>query len=432
MAYPSIYFSLTNDCHPHRMSKVKTFFRSSFGSAVLGGAVVAAFGAIAIAAGWIDSQGGSTTTIAAPAAAPIVTSSSNEDSNVVNQIYRHDGGGVAFIQADEPAQESSGLSPFGEEESSGGGVATGSGFVIDPEGHILTNNHVVEGANRIQVKLGASDTTYAAQVVGTDPATDLALLKVDAPADQLHPLNLGDSSKLQVGDPVVAIGNPFGLDRTVTSGIVSALQRQIQAPNGFSISNVIQTDAAINPGNSGGPLIDASGSVVGINSQIETGGSSSGNVGIGFAIPINTAREVVTQLENSGKVEHAYLGIEGGSITPDLARALSLPVKQGVLVASVVKGGPADKAGIEGGDTSATIEGANVTLGGDIITKVDGKDVNSMDEVVSIVNAARPGDSLDVTILRDNSTKTVTVTLGDRPASVQDAQAGPVGPPSGR
>jgi S1-C subfamily serine protease len=414
------------------MSKVKSFFRTSFGASLLGGAVVAVFGAIAISAGWIDSQGGSTTTIAAPAAAPIVTSSSNEDSNVVNQIYRHDGGGVAFIQADEPAQESPGLSPFGEEESSGGGVATGSGFVIDSEGHILTNNHVVEGANRIQVKLGASDATYAAQVVGTDPATDLALLKVNAPSDQLHPLTLGDSSKLQVGDPVVAIGNPFGLDRTVTSGIVSALQRQIQAPNGFSISNVIQTDAAINPGNSGGPLIDSAGSVVGINSQIETGGGGNGNVGIGFAIPINTAREVVTQLENNGKVEHAYFGIEGGSITPDLARAVNLPVQKGVLVATVVKGGPADKAGIEGGTTSATIEGANVSLGGDIITKINGKSVNSMDEVVAIVNAAKPGDSLDVTILRGGSTKTVTVTLGDRPASVRDSQAGPVGPPSGQ
>jgi S1-C subfamily serine protease len=413
------------------LAKLRGFLRTSFGSALLGGAVVAAFGWIAIAAGWIDAQGGSTTTIAAPVAAPIVTSSNGEDANVVNQIYRHDGGGVAFIQADEPAQEAPSLSPFGEEEPQGGGVATGSGFVIDPEGHILTNNHVVEGSSRIQVKLGASDTTYGAQVVGTDPATDLALLKVDAPPDQLHPLSLGDSSKLEVGDPVVAIGNPFGLDRTVTSGIVSALQRQIQAPNGFSISNVIQTDAAINPGNSGGPLIDSAGSVVGINSQIETGGGGNGNVGIGFAIPIDTAREVVTQLENNGKVEHAYFGIEGGTITPDLARAVNLPVKQGVLVATVVKGGPADKAGIEGGTTSATIEGANVSLGGDIITKINGKPVNSMDEVVAIVNAAKPGDSLEVTILRDGSTKTVTVALGDRPASVRDSQAGPVGPPAG-
>ena len=410
------------------LSRLKRFFRTSFGSAVLGGVVVGAFGWIAIGAGWVDTQGGSTTTVAAPLAAPVVTSNTHEDSNVVNQIYRHDGGGVAFIEADHPAQESSGLSPFGAPQG-GGGTATGSGFVLDREGHILTNNHVVSGANRIQVKLGASDTTYTAKVVGTDPATDLALLKVDVPAAQLDPLSLGDSSKVKVGDPVVAIGNPFGLDRTVTSGIVSALQRQIQAPNGFSISNVIQTDAAINPGNSGGPLIDASGSVVGINSQIATGGGGNGNVGIGFAIPINTARDVITQLENSGKVEHAFFGISGGSITPDLARAVNLPVEKGVLVASVVKGGPADKAGIQGGNTAATINGANISLGGDIITKIDGKPVDSMDEVIALVNTAKPGDSLEVTVLRDGSTKTVTVTLGDRPASVQDSQAAPVGPP---
>ncbi len=307
----------------------------------------------------------------------------NESPNVVNQIYKADGDGVAFIESQIPATESAVLSPFGEPESAGGGTATGSGFVIDGEGHILTNNHVIEGANKIEVKLGASNTEYTAEVVGADPASDLALLKVDAPSSELHPLTLGDSSKAEVGDPVVAIGNPFGLDRTVTSGIVSALQRQIQAPNGFSISNVIQTDAAINPGNSGGPLINAEGEVIGINSQIETGGSGSeGNVGIGFAIPINTARSEIHQLETKGEVEHAWLGISGGSITPSLAKALNLPVKEGVIVQTVEKGGPADKAGVEGGNTTATIEGAEVNLGGDIITEVNGKKISGMDEVV--------------------------------------------------
>src|SRR4029077_1847355 len=185
--------------------------------------------------------------------------------------------------------------------------------------------------------------------------------KVDAPADSLHPLSLGDSAKVEVGEPVVAIGNPFGLHRAVTAGIVSAIQRQIQAPNGFSISHVIQTDAAINPGNSGGPLIDSAGNVIGINSQIQTGGSN-GNVGIGFAVPINTAREVVQQIEQNGKVEHAFIGISGGSVNPAVAKALKLPVEKGVLVNEVVKGGPADKAGVEGGDTEATIEGAQVEL----------------------------------------------------------------------
>jgi S1-C subfamily serine protease len=361
--------------------------------------------------------------VAAPLAAPIASKSS-ADTNVVNQIYKSDGDGVAFIESEIPAQESQSFSPFGEPEAEGGGTATGSGFVIDGEGHVLTNNHVIEGANRISVKLGASNETYQAKVVGTDPATDLALLKVEAPADQLHPLTLGRSSAMEVGDPVVAIGNPFGLDRTVTSGIVSALQRQIQAPNGFSISNVIQTDAAINPGNSGGPLINAEGEVIGINSQIETGGSGNGNVGIGFAIPIDTARAEIHQLETNGEVEHAFIGISGGTITPELARAINLPVKQGVIVQSVVKGGPADKAGVEGGNTSATIDGTEVSLGGDIITEVNGKKVAGMDELVEIINAAKPGESLELTILRDGSTKSATVTLGQRPDSVEEGPQG--------
>jgi S1-C subfamily serine protease len=405
------------------MNKSRRFLRSSFAAALLGGAVVAAFGWIAIAAGWIQSEGGSTTTVAAPLAAPVSSKASSGDSNVVNQIYKSDGDGVAFIESEIPAQETQSFSPFGEPEAEGGGTATGSGFVIDTQGHLLTNNHVVEGADRIQVKLGSSDTTYQAKVVGADPATDLALLDVEAPADQLHPLSLGRSSEMEVGDPVVAIGNPFGLDRTVTSGIVSALQRQIEAPDGFSITNVIQTDAAINPGNSGGPLINAAGEVIGINSQIATGGGGNGNVGIGFAIPIDTVRSEIHQLETNGEVEHAFLGISGGTITPDLAKAINLPVKEGVIVQSVVKGGPADKAGIEGGNTSATIEGAEVSLGGDIITEVDGKKVTSMDEIVEVVNAANPGESLELKILRDGSTKTATVTLGDRPAAVEAGQS---------
>ena len=402
------------------MHRARHFLRSSFGSAVVGGAVVAAFAWIAIAAGWIHAGDDQAEPASIPVTAPV---SANEEGNlnVVNQIYRRDGRGVAFIEAETQAEEPSPFNPFGQPE--GGGIATGSGFLIDTEGHIITNNHVVEGADRVEVKLGSSDRTYSAKVVGTDPATDVALLDVDAPSDQLHPLALGDSSRVQVGEPVVAIGNPFGLDRTVTSGIVSALQRQIQAPNGFSISHVIQTDAAINPGNSGGPLIDSDGRVIGINSQIQTGGSN-GNVGIGFAVPINTAREVVEQLEEHGKVQHAYLGIEGSSISAELARALQLPVKEGVLVNDVVKGGPADSAGVEGGSTSATIEGAEIRLGGDIITEIDGKRIAGMDDLINVVNGAQPGDTLDLTLIRGDSTKKVTVTLGVRPSSVEGAQAG--------
>ncbi|HEV2790992.1 MAG TPA: trypsin-like peptidase domain-containing protein [Solirubrobacterales bacterium] len=398
------------------MSKLKQTFRSPFASALLGGLVVAVLGWVAIAAGLVESDGGdTTTTVSAPLAAPIEAKSDGGSGNVVNQIYRADGDGVAFIEAEIASQGPGGFNPFGEPEPESGN-ASGSGFVIDSEGHLLTNNHVIEGASEVSVKFGDSDQTFEAEVVGTDPGTDIALLKVDAPAKELHPLPLGRSSDLEVGDPVVAIGNPFGLERTVTSGIVSALQRQIQAPNGFSISHVIQTDAAINPGNSGGPLINAAGEVIGINAQIATGGGG-GNVGIGFAIPIDTVRADIEQLKTTGEVEHAYIGIEGGTITPELAKALNLPVEEGVIVQSVTEDGPADKAGIEGGTTSATIEGAEVRLGGDIVTEVDGRKVEGMDELVEAIGRSKPGDKLELTVLRDGDEETVTVTLGRQPDS---------------
>jgi S1-C subfamily serine protease len=402
---------------------MRRILKGSFGSALLGGAVVALFGWVAIAAGWIHADSsGNTVTISEPLSAPVDTTEEEGDGNLVNQIYRRDGQGVAFISSKiEPQEEEPSLNPFGqpEGEGGGGGVATGSGFLIDTEGHILTNNHVVENASKVEVKLGSSDTTYTAEVVGTDPATDVALLDVDAPEGQLHPLPLGDSTKVEVGEPVIAIGNPFGLDRTVTSGIVSAIQRQIQAPDGFSISHVIQTDAAINPGNSGGPLIDGAGRVIGINSQIQTNGGN-GNVGIGFAVPINTAREVAQQIEDNGEVKHAYLGVSGGSLTPTLAKGLKIDEKEGVLVNEVVKGGPADEAGLKGGDTSATIEGASFRLGGDVITEINGKKIDGMEEVINAVNAAHPGDKMVLTVDRDGKTKKITVTLGVRPDSVEE------------
>lgn len=399
------------------MSSLKNKLRSPFGSALLGGLVVAVFGWIAIAAGAIQSDGGTTTTVAAPLTAPVDAKSEDGGGNVVNQIYKSDGEGVAFIASQLEPQETESFNPFGEVEPESGGTATGSGFVIDDEGHILTNNHVVEGASKVTVKLGDSEKTYDAEVVGTDPGTDIALLKVDAPDSEIQPLTLGHSSQMEVGDPVVAIGNPFGLDRTVTSGIVSALQRQIQAPNGFSISHVIQTDAAINPGNSGGPLINASGEVIGINAQIATGGTSNGNVGIGFAIPIDTVKAELEQLKTKGEVEHAFIGISGGTITTELAKALNLPVEEGVIVQSVVKDGPADKAGIEAGGTTATINGEEIRLGGDIITEVDGEKLKSMDELVEIIQRSKPGDTLKLTILRGGDDKTAEVTLGTQPES---------------
>jgi S1-C subfamily serine protease len=220
---------------------------------------------------------------------------------------------------------------------------------------------------------------------------------------------------------VVAISPPLGLDRTVTSGIVSALQRQIQAPNGFSINDVIQTDAPINPGNSGGPLIDGDGKVIGINSQIES--QSGGNVGIGFAVPIKTAIDVVNQLKDGGEVQHAYLGISGASITPEIAQALNLPVDEGVLVEQVLQNGPADDAGIKGPTGEATIDGQTIPIGGDIITKVDGKTVTGMDDVISAVNDHEPGDEVTLTVWSDGHQKDVTVKLGDRPSNVQDSSS---------
>ena len=398
------------------VDKAKNFSRTPFGSGIVGGLVVAVLGWIAIAAGLVHASSNNNNTLPAPLTpAPVNAKVISGAGDTVAKIYKADSAGVAFVQAEQRPQPASPFDLFGG--GSSGGTATGSGFVIDTDGHILTNNHVVSGAQSIHVKLGGSNTSYDAQVVGKDPATDLALLKISAPSSDLHPLSLGDSSSVQVGDPVVAIGNPFGLDQTATTGIVSALQRQIQAPNGFAISNVIQTDASINPGNSGGPLINSSGQVIGITSQIETAGGN-GSVGIGFAIPSNTARQVVSQLEKNGKVEHAFLRITGATISPDIAKALNLPVDSGVLVQQAVNGGPAAKAGIHGGNTAATIQGANMQLGGDIITEIGGHKITSMDQVVNIVNSAKPGDTLDVTVRRGAATKTVTVTLGDRPSSV--------------
>jgi S1-C subfamily serine protease len=401
------------------MSTVRRLARTPLGAAVIGGLVVAIFGLIAIATGLVKSSG-SDNDVATLAAQPLPQPAAQKTSGkglTVNQIYQQDSPGVAFVQSELAPRAPSPLNPFG---GGGGGTATGSGFVIDHSGHVLTNAHVVDGAQKIEVTLGNSDASQpvSASVVGKDPSTDIALLKVNAPADQLHPIPLGDSSQVQVGDPVVAIGNPFGLDRTVTAGIVSALQREIKAPNGFTINNVIQTDAAINPGNSGGPLIDSSGGVVGINSQIESPGGG-GNVGIGFAVPINTARQVVQQLLANGSVQHAFLGISGTDLTPQLADALNLPTKAGALVQTVVPGGPANKAGVNGGNATASIGGQQVRAGGDVITAIDGKPVTGMDDVINIVNAKQPGDQVQLSLVHGSQKRTVTVTLGNRPATAK-------------
>jgi S1-C subfamily serine protease len=398
------------------VQSVRRFLSTSFGSAVGGGLVVLIAGLILIKSGVVDtSDGSSSSAVVAPSALARPTSSSSDKGLTVHEIYQRDAEGVAFIRS-QIVQQTQSVFGFPQQQQS---TATGSGFLIDNDGHILTNAHVVQGAKSVDVQLGDGDSQQA-QIVGIDPSSDIAVLKVDN-TEGVNPLPLGDSTKVQVGDPVVAIGNPFALDRTVTSGIVSALQRQIQAPNGFSISNVIQTDAAINPGNSGGPLIDGVGQVIGINSQIES--QSGGNEGVGFAVPIKTAADVVSQLESGGEVHRAYLGISGSDITPDIAQALNLPVDQGVLVEQVLGGGPADDAGIKGATGQATIAGQTVPIGGDIITKVDGKQISGMNDVISAVNDRKPGDDLTLTVWSDGQQKDVTVKLGDRPAHVQDSSS---------
>jgi S1-C subfamily serine protease len=291
--------------------------------------------------------------------------------------------------------------------------ALGSGFVIDKAGHVVTNYHVIEGASKVEVSFSGNDE-MPATVIGRDPSTDIAVLRIKrAQGRALTPLELGNSDVVRVGDAVVAIGNPFGLERTVTAGIVSALQREITAPNGFAIDRVIQTDAAINHGNSGGPLLNADGRVIGVNSQIET--ESGGNVGIGFAVPINTVKDVVSQLLESGKVDHAYIGVEMATITRELASNVRLPVDQGVLIQRVRTDSPAAQAGLRGGTTQVVVDGESYLVGGDVITKADGQPIESAEQLRSVVTSKQPGDEITLEVHRQNETKEVTVKLGRQP-----------------
>ncbi|MGH2995761.1 MAG: S1C family serine protease [Gaiellaceae bacterium] len=337
---------------------------------------------------------------AAPAAA-------TGDALSVGEIYRRAAGAVVEITV--TSEGSSSPDPFGGQSPTQ--RAQGSGFVYDEEGHVVTNQHVVEDATSIQVTF-SDGSSYDARVVGTDPSTDLAVLEVDAPARLLEPLPLGDSGDLQVGDAVIAIGSPFGLEETVTSGIVSAVHRRITSPNGYAIANSIQTDAAINHGNSGGPLLNTSGEVVGVNAQIES--DSGGNDGIGFAIPSNTVSSVVSQLLSTGKVEHAYLGVSVQTIPDGIADELGQPA--GVAVAEVRSDSPAEQAGLRAAAETRTVDGEAYPTGGDVITAIDGDPVTTTEGLQSAIDAKKPGDELELTVARDGATRTITVTLASRPA----------------
>jgi len=325
----------------------------------------------------------------------------------VGQVYRDAYRGVVEITVTSQSQSN----PFGQQQSQ---TAQGSGFVIDDSGHIVTNDHVVDSAKTVSVQFwnGAS---YKASVVGTDPSTDLGVIKVDgAPQSVLHPLQFGNSNAVQVGDTAIAIGSPFGLEETVTSGIVSALHRQMEAPNNFTINDSIQTDAAINHGNSGGPLLNINGDVIGVNSQIRS--DSGGSDGVGFAIPSNTVKSIADTLIGNGKVEHAYLGVSVQQISGSVADQLNLVA--GVEVATVKSGTPAAKAGLKGSNGKKTVDGQQYPTGGDVITAIDGQKVTSSEDVQQTIDAHQPGDTVKITYWRDGDSHTVSVKLATRPTTI--------------
>jgi S1-C subfamily serine protease len=376
---------------------------------VLGGLVVLVIGAILIETDVIDT-GDSTTRVIqqAPISQTATNPAASQGGKTVQQIYSQEGRGVVYIQAQGVTEDSS---VFGESQS---GTATGSGFVVDKDGTILTNAHVVEGASKVTVSFEEGGEAISADVKGIDTDADIAVLKINPEGRDLTVLPLGNSSDAKVGDPVVAIGNPFGLQRTVTTGIVSALQRQVDAPSGFPISGVIQTDASINPGNSGGPLLNARGEVIGINSQIATGGGQ-GSVGIGFAIPIDSAKKELPKLKAGETIKRAYLGVVMSDLTSQAAKQLKLPVDQGALVQTVTNGSPADKAGLRAGSQSGS--------GADVIVAVDGKSVTGAQDVVDAVGAKQPGDTVSIEYYRGNDKHTASVKLGERPKSLSSSSS---------
>lgn len=290
------------------------------------------------------------------------------------------------------------------------GEGTGSGFIIDQEGHILTNYHVIEGAEQIEVTL-SDETRVPATVVGVDPPNDLALLRVDLPADQLSPVELGDSDGLRVGQRAIAIGNPFGLDRTLTVGVVSALGRPLQAADDNVIFNVIQTDAAINPGNSGGPLLDSRGRVIGINTAIRQDAE-----GIGFAVPVNTIKRIVPALKEQGYYPHPWVGFLGYEISPRLAETLDLPVESGILVAQLYRSGPAVAAGLRGAQEEVVVGNQRILAGGDIVVAVDGVRVTSWDDLNEYLELnTRVGDQIELRIVRDGREQALTLEVAEQP-----------------
>jgi S1-C subfamily serine protease len=339
----------------------------------------------------------------------------------VNEIYRRSAPGVVQITTTSTVEVEPDpfLNPFGfpEEQRQ---QALGSGFVIDTAGRIVTNFHVVQGAEQIEVSFSNRDSVQA-RVVGTDPSTDLALLKVNVDARALRPLDLGNSDRVRVGDSVVAIGNPLGLERSVTAGIISALHRPLTAPNEFTIDDVIQTDASINSGNSGGPLIAANGSVIGVNTAIATGNTGArGNIGIGFAVPMNTVRNVVSQLIEKGRVEHPFIGVGAQEVDQEIAQLFNLPAERGLLVVRVYENSGAAGAEMQAGTREVVIDGESYLLGGDFIVEIDGKPVSQAEDLRKAIMGKKVGDEITIEAYRGDEKRSFDVKLGRQPAVSQE------------
>jgi S1-C subfamily serine protease len=336
----------------------------------------------------------------------------------INQVYRRDAPGVVQITSTSVVnlpQNPFFPNPFAPQQEEQ--QSLGSGFVIDKAGHIVTNYHVVASARDVYVSFSSGERLKA-RVVGTDPSTDIAVLQIDAHSRALTPLTWGNSDQVQVGDSVVAIGNPFGYTRSATAGIVSAVDRPLSAPNNATIDHAIQTDAALNHGNSGGPLLNTRGEVIGVNSQISTGNTGQqGNLGIGFAIPSNTVRQVVAQLIAHGHVDHPFLGITAQEITPQIAQLFHLPVKHGLLVGRVEAGSGAAKAGLKKSTQSVVVAGETWPLGGDIIVSADGIQTPTLNALRNVIANHKPGQKIALGIYRGTSKQTIKVKLGRQPSS---------------
>ena len=385
---------------------------------VLGLATVSLLGGLVAlgAAALLGELGGGTTTVVQTSPSPAAATPAVAESRLsVSDVYQRAASGVVQITSRSTPGDDDFTRRFAPPEAQ---QTLGSGFVLDKAGHIITNYHVIEGGDSIEVSFSNQDTLQA-KLVGSDPSTDLAILRVEASSRGLAPLQLGDSDLVRVGDPVVAIGNPFGLDRTATAGIVSAVQeRTITAPNGYPIDHVIQTDAPINRGNSGGPLLNDRGEVIGVNSQISTGndGTETSN-GIGFAVPSNTVKNVAAQLIDRGKVYRAYLGVAGTTLNPELARLFGLPVDTGVLVERVGPDTPGGRAGLVAGTNDVVVAGESYTLGGDVIVAIGGRRVASLPDLRDVLARHRPGNVVGIEVYRGSKLMTVRVVLGEQPTT---------------